>query len=779
MLLKIVQKDLWKNKGISIVLFIFIWLSALLISSAAGMITQLVQSAEHLFMKAAAPHFVQMHAGELDAAAIERWAKEQPLVDNQQTAEMLTIDGNKLFLGKTGKPETNGVMDISFVKQNKAFDFLVDMNNEVIRISPGEIGIPIYYQQRNLLNYGDQVTLSAGKHERKFTVTHFVRDAMMNPSIVHSKRFLISDADYDELKQYIHSVEYLIEFQLKDIKKINEFSQSYQSANLPNQGPAVDYNTFKILNALTDGIIALVILLVSLILIIIAILCLRLTISSTLEEEYREIGVMKAIGFPSAYIKRIYLIKYFVISAAASLIGYLSSLIISPFISRNMQSYLGIAPKSLLNYLIPLIAAIGIFMIVIFACSRALGRFRSISAVEALRSAGGEIRQSKKLLAIKKSRILNINILLGIKDTITRLKMYGLLFFVFISCAFIMIVPVNFLKTIQSPSFVSYMGIGQSDIRIDFQHSPDIAERFSKSLTYIEKDPDVKQFVSMVTTQYKVIGDDGTFENISVEIGDMSIFPLEYLNGHAPIKENEIALSYLNAQELNKSVGDSLFLMVEGQKKELKVTGIYQDVTNGGRTAKAMLPIRNQGILWYVVQLDIGPNVSIKEKIEEYSTMFHPVKVTHLKGYLGETLGDTIKQVQILTIISVFIALSISMLITALFIKMLIAKDSAQIAIMKSIGFSLKDLLIQYMTKIISVLAIAIAAGTILSNILGEKLVSILWSFIGAADIEFIIDPVQAYLVCPILLFIVVAVTIIIAANYTLPKPKIIELNGE
>lgn len=743
-------------------------LSALLVSSGSSMIIKLVDSIENLFTEADAPHFVQMHVGKLDQAEIDSWTASNSLVKNQQTVEMVNIDGANVFLGNSHEPEVNSVMDISFVKQNESYDFLLDLENEVIQVLSGEIGVPIYYMQRDSLEIGDKIRISNGNFDMEYTVSYFVRDALMNPSVVHSKRFLVNEVDYEMLKKNIGEIEYLIEFQLADFSKLSEFSNTYQSSNLPNTGPTVDYNSFKILNAITDGIVAAVIILVSFLLIIIAILCLRLTILATIEEDYQEIGVMKAIGIEPKYIKRIYLVKYIAIAASACIVGYLVSLFFSPLFTANKMLYAVTAAQNILQYVIPLLAIILIFFIVILFCRLTLRRFNKITAVEALRAGSiGETKINKGFLSLSESKFLEVNTFLGLKDIFGRLKMFALLFFVFIISSIIIIVPVNFLNTIQSPSFMSYMGIGQSDIRIDLQQSDDIVQRFNDVITYIAADEDVEQFSPLITSRFKVLNNDGVFENISVETGDLSIFPLEYLEGHAPTSENEIALSYLNGNELDKSVGDTLRLIIDrnGNEKEMVVSGIYQDITNGGRTAKALLPVSHENVLWYVFSLDVKPYISIAEKISEYSEAFHPTKVTHLEGYLAQTLGDTIEQLRILTILAIVIAIFVSILITALFVKMLVAKDSSQIAILKSIGFSLKDIQVQYVARVLFVMIIGTILGTIISNTIGQSLVSVLWSFMGASKIEFVINPVQAYVLSPLILLSSVTVTTLLSTS--------------
>ncbi len=764
MLLRMLKKDFLKKKSITIALFIFILLSALLVASGSNMIMELSSSLNEFFIKSNAPHFVQMHSGEIDKSAIEQWASGNSLVKSEQTVEMVNIDGSNIYMGKNSEPEKNSVMDFDFVKQNNSFDLLLNSESQAVDVAKGEIAVPVYYMQKENMKIGDKVRVSNQSFNMELTVVDFVRDVQMNPSIVSSKRFVVNKDDFDTLKKNLGEIEYLIEFQLTDLKKISEFSNAYQASNLPKKGPSIDYNLFKTLNAITDGIVAAVIILVSLVLIVIAILCLRFTILATIEEDYREIGVMKAIGIQPHDIKRIYLAKYIVMAAFASVAGYLASLFLGRLFTANIMLYIGSASKSILKYLIPLTAAGLIFLVVVFFCMLTLRRFNRITAVEALRSGStAEMRSRRNLISLNRNKFFNVNIFLGVRDVLQRLKTFRLLFLVFFVCSFIIVVPVNFLNTVRSSSFITYMGVEQSDIRIDLQQSDNIVERFNDVIAYIKSDKDIEKFSPLVTCRLKVVNSDGVQENINVATGDFSVFPLDYLKGAAPVKSNEIALSYLNGRDLNKSVGDTLRLVSNGQEKVMVVSGIYQDVTNGGRTAKAFLPFNNETVLWYVVNLDVKPNISISEKINEYTKAFYPAKVTDMEGYLTQTFGNTIGQIRLITVLAVIIAIFISVLVTALFLKMLVAKDYSQIAIMKSIGFSLTGIRVQYITRSLLVLNIGIIIGVIVSNTVGQGIVSVLLSFMGASKIKFVIDPVQAYILCPLVLMLAVTVTTLIS----------------
>lgn len=760
MLLHIVKRDFQRNKIITTVLFFFIMLSALLIASASHVIMELSGSLNNLLSQSKAPHFVQMHAGLIDKRGIEEFARTHPLVKEQQTVEMLRVDGSNVYIGSSEQSEANSVMDIGFVRQNVSFDLLLNLENQVIQVTPGEIAIPIYYMQQKNLELGDTVLIQTERFKREFKIVDFVRDAQMNPAIVSSKRFVVSDKDFAVLKENVGDTEYLIEFLLTDLSKLSDFSSNYFLSNMPNKGPTIDYSLFTLLNALTDGMIAIVIIIVSLLLMIIALLCLRLTITATMEEDYQEIGVMKAIGISNIDIKRIYLAKYIAIAALATSCGYLISLSTMRLFTANISLYLGVVTKNLLSYVIPFLAVGLIFCIVVFFCRAMLRRLSRITAVESLKSVASlKSQTSIGRILLSRCKYLNVNVFLGIKDVFRRVTMFTLLFFVYALNVFIIMVPLGLLHTLQLPSFISYLGVGQSDIRIDVPHSANTKQSFSQITTVINNDSDIEKFSPLITSRYKVQNDEGVWESVNVETGDFTIFPLSYISGSAPKRNHELALSDLLAKDLNKKVNDTLFMEMEEIQIKMKVTGIYQDITNGGRTAKAQIPYDSKNVLWRVIALDVKPGVSVHEKVDQFTDAFYPAKITHLKSYLAQTLGNTIRQLQLVTILAIVISLSITLLITSLFLRMLLAKDAPQLAMMRSLGFTLRDIQIQYLIRMLLLGVTGVLIGTLGTVTIGQGLVEVAGSFMGAPKIHLEFNPLISYVLYPLLFLVIISMT--------------------
>ena len=777
MIFKMLKKDFLRKKVILVAIFSFIMLAAILISSGTNMIIDLGNSLKFLIQEASAPHFVQYHSGDIDQEVIDNWSKNNLFVKLQQTSQTVNIEGAKIYLNNSNQSEHNTVMDLGFITQNNYFDYLLNLNNKKVIVNDGEIAVPIYYMKKNDLKVGDAIFIKDQNMELSFKITDFIRDVQMNSSLVSSKRFVVSKSDFKTLMNNFGEIEYAIGFQLHDLKNLSEFSNQYDLSNLPHKGPTVDLEIIKIFNILTDGLIAAVVILISILLNIIALLCLRFTILSTIEEDYREIGVMKAIGILPGDIKRIYMAKYFVLAFSATSVGFILSIFLNRNFSQNIMLYIGTAPKSLIQMVLPLFAAFSIAIIVIVFCKVILRRFSKISAIEAIRMGNtGETYRSKKKLALYRCSFINTNIFLGIRDVILRFKLYVLLFFVFILCIFIIIVPLNFVNTIQSPNVSTYMGIGKSDIVIDLRQSDDIIGQFDDMVKYVEQDLDVVRFVAFITCQYDVINKDGTKGSLKVATGDFSVMPLNYILGLAPKLTNEIALSFLSADELEKEVGDQVNLVVNGKVRKMIVTGIYQDITNGGRTAKANIEPNHDRALWYNLHIDVKKDVNVK--INAYKKLFNEAKIIESKSYMQQTLYNTINQLKLVTILAIGLAILVAILITSLFLKMLIAKDLSQIAIMRSIGVTLRDIQVQYITKSLMVLNLGIIIGTIMAKYLGEYLFSAVLSMKGAPKFEFEVNSFHAYVLSPVILMVIVTITTLISIT-SIKQLSISDINQE
>ncbi|WP_338752666.1 ABC transporter permease [Bacillus sp. FJAT-52991] len=756
---RIIRNDILKSKLITLTTTIFIAAAAMLVALSAILVVNLSGAIDTLMKQAQTPHFMQMHSGDIDTVRLADFAEQNSQVDEFQVVEFLNVDGAQIVID--GKSLVDSIQDNGFSTQSEKFDYLLDLDGNVINVSDGEIYVPVGYMKDGTAKIGDKVVI-AGK---KFTVAGFLRDSQMNSLLASSKRFLVSENDYEAIQAF-GSTEYLIEFRLKDSSEIGAFETAYTSAGLEANGPTITYPLFKMLNAISDGLMIAVILLVSALVVAIAFMCIRFTLLAKIEDDYREIGVMKAIGLRVFDIKKIYLAKYAVIAAAGCILGLALSFMFRGMLLENIRLYMGESENSSFDLFFGIIGILIVFLAIISYVNKVLKRFRKISAAEAIRFGTSQEKSAgAKHFCLSGNRLLNTNIFLGVKDVLARKSLYATMLAVLVISTFIIIVPQNLYNTISSKSFITYMGIGSSDMRIDIQQIDNISKKAAEIVKTLERDRSISKYAVLTTKTFKAKTEDGSEEGIKIELGDHSVFPVEYSEGRAPVTEDEIALSAINADELGKKVGDVITLVIEGKEKNLTVCGIYSDITNGGKTAKAVFPDNSADIMWCVIYAELSDQSLVGEKTSEYADEFNFAKISGIDEYITQTFGSTISSVGKASNAAIVIALIITVLVTLLFMKMLIAKDRYSIAVMKSLGFTNSDITIQYVSRSVFVLMVGVVLGTLLANTLGEVLASAVISSFGASSFEFIVNPLPAYLLCPLMMICSVLIATMIGTS--------------
>ncbi len=286
---RLLRNDVRRSKAITLTTMLFVAAAAMLVALAAILVVNLTGAIDTLMTQAKTPHFMQMHAGELDTVRLAAFAGQNQDVADFQAMEFLNLDGAQFVF--TGGSLADSVQDNGLVVQSEKFDFLLDLDGQVISVADGEVYVPITYMQSGIARVGETMTVAG----RPFTIAGALRDSQMQPLLSSSKRFLVSQNDFSALRQS-GSVEYLIEFRLHDLENLGAFETAYTAAGLEANGPTLTYPLFRLFNGLSDGLMIAVILLVSALVIAIAFLCIRFTLLAKIEDDYREIGVMKEIG---------------------------------------------------------------------------------------------------------------------------------------------------------------------------------------------------------------------------------------------------------------------------------------------------------------------------------------------------------------------------------------------------------------------------------------------------------------------------------------------------
>lgn len=757
--LKMLKKDFNRNRAGNVSLLLFMALSAGLVVVATIVVTQLITSMTGMYGTAKPPHFLQMHKGEINQKAIDDFNSAYDGVTAWQTVPMIDVYGEDIKVyGENVFSLSDCRLDISLVKQNKTHDLLLGKDRKRMSVNKGEIGIPVILLDSYAINLGDTVELTNGGITKEFKVAAFVHDAQMNSTLCSSTRMLISDADFEELFGKVGEIEYLIEVYFTDSSMASAYQTAYEEAGLPQDGQAVTYTVIFLLSAFRDIAMAIVLILVSMLLVMVALLCIKYTVMASLEEEVGEIGTMKAIGISYKDVRNLYLVKYKLMVAAGMVIGYVLALMISNVFTGHVSNTFGNQTGSPLTIGLPISACLLVYFITNHYCKRILKKLKKITVVDALVSGKGFGKKERVKDGLYKSKSMQVNLLFSVREIIHNFGGFAIVFVVMFIVSGMMIVPMNSLYTMKSKEFISYMGSSMDDILIEIDSGENLQGRYETIKKLLKKDADIKEYREYRRVRLETMNKEGSWMNLHVDCGNDAGKELKYLAGKAPAGENEIALSKLNADEVGKSAGDWIIIRFNDIQKDFIVSGIYQDVTSGGYTAKAAFSFSEVAAEKYQFTVNLVDGVDEGVKASEWTGMIgRGYDIEPMEEFINQTLGGVVRQVEVAAAAVVVIGILLAALIVVLFMKLRLAKDVAQIAAMKAIGFTNSDVRRQYLYKIGMVSMAGIVLGTFISNILGESIVSIVLSMmgLGISRITFIINPWITLVIIPMVLLTV------------------------
>ncbi len=455
------------------------------------------------------------------------------------------------------------------------------------------------------------------------------------------------------------------------------------------------------------------------------------------------------------------------LSIISGIVGYFLAIPFGNFCSASVLLYCGKGLTNWMQWIFPIIGIVLLELLVVLRCKRMIKKNLKSTVVELMRDCDDKKREGRYRLP--QNRRINKNIMVALGELSCKWKEYMVLFFVFVFAAFMIILPINMKDTVQDESFITYMGIGRCDIRIDIQKGSDMEEQREALLKAQKIDNEIEQFAVFQNGYVQVKNAEGNWEYLRISSGDESVFPIQYVEGIAPnvnlSKTKEMALSYMEANALGLQVGDKITVKQGENIEDFTLSGIYQDITYSGKTGKAPLSFEKDSLEGYVFYIKVKDGVSIEQKAGWLREIVTGSRVTPIDEFVKQTLGGIISNIGTVIIASTILSLALIILITTMFLQLITAREHSTIANKKAIGFTNTDIRIQLGIRIFIIQLIAILFGAVLTNTLGEGLFGLFLSSFGVVKIKLLINPLVVNYICPILELFVCVLTIMVATK--------------
>ena len=463
-------------------------------------------------------------------------------------------------------------------KENKKIDegnIIESMTKEEIENLDHWVILPAYFKYNLGYVIGDDFITVSGGREYPFTVAGFYNTGISNEAGIFFKN-IISTEDY-RLLTPVYLENTFLAFQGSDdfdfreyfTKCMNKSGDSFTGYEFSKADEKA--NETKFLNMFLYMSIML-----SLITFVASIFMVRNKIRSDIENQMEMIGVLEALGYKSREISSAYALEYFVSSGIGGVLGGIAALITTPFMNNIISVMLGreVVSSAKAYMVIPVVIGV-IGLILIFALAKA-SIVKSFPPVVAFRKGIHTHNFRRNVLPLEKSGN-SINLRLGFKDSIKNLRTgvgVGLcIFLAGIALLFCMFTFVMFFKG--SDGLVRLMGMEISDDVITVNEGVD-AYALSEEL---QSFPEVsKTRVTYVFPSFRVEEQkEGTVFAYD-EFTDMEyILPME---GRYPEHDNEVMISFRRSRDYDLNIGDTIVINRKGVKTSYIITGIVGTMSN-------------------------------------------------------------------------------------------------------------------------------------------------------------------------------------------------------
>lgn len=650
-------------------------------------------------------------------------------------AENVRVDGNELpqifFLYKEST-DIYRVFNNSFTAYNK--------NPEPLK--EGEIYIPYAMTAVADIEIGSVLAIGSDDNVQEFTVRGFIEEPLFGASVIGTKRLFISDSDFEKMYGITDNMYFAGAVDI-GINLTENADYTTVKKEINDKCGLIDNGFISISKAETDtytkmysDIGSKILLAFLVLLVIIVIISIWHSISTSIEMEYVNLGILKSQGFTSGKIRLVYILQYFIAEIIGSVIGLIISVPALKGLGMLFQQITGLLTATDISFLKCGVMALGLIAVTMIFVILATKKAAKISPVRAISGGQSEVHFDSRLNLPVKAKPLSFFI--GLRQFTSRIKSYGGSILIVALLVYFMMTITVLSQKLTTDAFEQ--GSIYPNITVYMTDEFDISQMTEVEQTVLDVDPNAK----VIFAYGGYIMADG------IEIACSSYNHPEAMykaiKGRMPVYDNEAAVTEISAELFGKGIGDTIELGGENTE-DFIITGIYQGFNDAGKT----MLITSEG-RYRIDKSKPGlcaelSDLSLLSKAENNLNEKHgdiiKKMVINEKGNANEgitELIDTICTILLIIVYAVsviFAAVVISMICSKAFIK-----ERTDIGIFKALGFTSGKLRTQFAFRFMIIAVIGSVIGGIASFFLTAPLLVAILRMVGLtqldADITFI-----------------------------------------
>ena len=779
MFLRMLKRDLKRKKTMNTILFLFIIIASMFMASGLNNIISVTSGLDNYFNEAGLGDYNILTMGDHALGALDEMLESTPEVKSYRKEEVIYASQKSIKNGDGSDIdyESTSGADLLMSGERTALKFYDGNNDLITEPAEGEVYVTYGFLGESHHEIGDTIQIDHEGVKFQVKIIGICKDAFLGGAIVGNRRFILNENDYKKLlEKQIICDSYMGEACYID----TDDTKAIKSALTDVQHVAFDGDRNLITTSyLMDMILAIVMLIMSAVLIIVSLVILRFSIRFSIEEEFREIGVMKAIGIKNIRIRSLYIVKYLAMSLIGALAGFGISIPFGDFILR--ESSKAIMLKGSNGFLWNVIGAVSIVLICVlfgFLFTRRVKKFTPLDAIRSGQS--GERFKKKNKYHLRKTH-LKPGGYLALNDVISAPKRFFTIMLTFLLCTVLVLMMVNIASTMRSDAFADSFGtvsdlyIMDVDKTMKMLGSGSIEGIDEKLKDYEKKlaDAGVPAKVSY-ELQYKYpITVNGKDYSYTLQCG-LGTTPDEYsrLEGTAPQSADEISITPSVGKFLGIGIGDTITIHFTDKDLECMVTEMYDTMNNMGELIR-LHPDAPVDILHYSsamgiqITFDDHPDAeTIEARKDIVKDVFDSDEVMNAEEYCVDCM-KVAPTMDALSYLLLAITMIVILLVTILTERTLIAGEVTQIATLKAIGFS-DGAIVRWHTWRFVIVGIVVAVLSAALSIPITKLFgNPIFAMTGMNEVTYKIDIGKTFFLYPGAVLVVTVVVAMITALFT------------
>lgn len=778
MYLNILKKDLKRKKTMNIIVLLFVVLATMFVASSVNNIINVTTALDDYFEMANMPDYFLYTTNKNLAVDIDETLNSASAVDSYQVENVLYLTGDNFIYENE---DIEGYDGACIVQSDICLNYFLSDGSILENVNPGELYMTESKANEIGVEVGDKLTIEVNGISREFVLADKIKDAFTGGSGITMCRYILSEEDFEyflssENTEEVYGCSFVYIYSSDMDTALPQMKSLVDNSNLP-----ADRTLMKTLY-IFDMIVVGILLVVSIILILVAFVVLRFTITFTLSEEFREIGVMKAIGISNFGIRTLYLVKYMGLSIIGATIGAVLSF---PFGKMLMDvSSQSIIMGNQNTVLTNILCAIFVIAVILLFSYRCTGKVKKMTPIDAIRNGQtGERFRKKSLMSLGKSKLSGTPFL-ALNDIVSSPKRYSIVGCTIFLCLTLMLILSTLIFTMKNGGLSKTFGFADCDVYINSKMkkecmAEDGHEKLEKHLDEMEKilsehNIPAKCYQEMAFTLPVSFGENESNILILQGVGTtMDMY--EYTAGTAPQNTDEIAITRLAADMLNANIGDTVTIKTVDGDKEYIITAFFQAM---GSNQGVVLRLHSDEYINYnqstssmdaqIMFTDNPDKKEMESRIEEIQRIFPEYEnIESCAERVADMLAvtDTLAMVKsIMVILTVVIAA----LVTVLMERSFIAKEQGEIALMKAIGTRNGTIYGYHALRFLFVGIIAIILGAIFALPLTHLCMDPIFKMMGMElAVDYGINPVEMFLTFPIIILATTTLSAFLTSLYT------------